>query len=96
MGPVYQTSCIEMGPLSQWYRIQMGMLFQKSCIKMGLLYQSSGIKMGHISEVSAGHPYPKIWEVTPWVNDRQKHACQKIKSLKIIILAKTGGVRNLQ
>ncbi|KAH3725271.1 hypothetical protein DPMN_051105 [Dreissena polymorpha] len=21
--------------------------------------------MGHISEVSVGHPYPKIWEVTP-------------------------------
>ncbi|KAH3896152.1 hypothetical protein DPMN_020325 [Dreissena polymorpha] len=32
---------------------------------MGLLYQSSGIKMGHILEVSAEHPYPKLWEVTP-------------------------------
>ena len=56
-----------MGPFSQWYRIQMGLLFQKSRIKMGLLYQSFGIKMGHISEVSEGHPFPKIWEVTPRV-----------------------------
>ena len=63
-------SSIEMGPFSQWYRIQMGLLFQISCIKMGLLYQSFGIKMGHISEVSAGHPYPKIWEVTPGIHSR--------------------------
>jgi len=80
MGQGYQYSCIEMGPLSQWYRIQMGLLFHKSCINMGLLYQSSGIKMGHISEVSVGHPYPKIWEVTP-PPPREKLPFKKAESL---------------